>query len=120
MLGFAPLAALPLASAGAALVLVSAPMSATGGITFTGTANAGTKTRMAAAGGLTFGGSATPTIEVYRSATGGITFGGNPVLLTAGEPFQFYAIPDRFDFRADGADFAFQAVPQSFTFRGAL
>lgn len=118
MLGFAPLASIPLGAVGAALILVSAPMTATGAITFGGSANAGAKTFLSASGSLIFSGSAAPRIEVYRSATGAIQFAGDPNLRVAGKPLVFTALPDSFTFRAEQSLHTFTAVPQSFTFRG--
>lgn len=117
MLGFAPLAALPLASVNA-LVLVELALAATGGITFAGSANTGVKTPMVATGGLTFGGSAFATIEIYTGATGGLTFAGSPLLTLAGRPLVFSAVPQPFVFRADGADMQFVAQSVTFHFRG--
>lgn len=117
MLGFAPLGALPLGAA-TALITVSAPMAATGAITFGGSANAGAKTFLSATGGFVFSGTATPRIEVYRSATGAIQFAGDPLLRVAGKPLVFTALPQSFTFRAEQSLLTFTAVPQSFTFRG--
>jgi len=139
-MSFAPLGAAPLASVLDALSAVQALASATGGITFGGTASTTPKLHMSAAGGVTFagaaaltagqvaqleasggisfGGSAVPTIRFYATATGAIVLGGLPVLRVAGKPLKFYALPDSFTFRAERAGYAFKALPQSFTFRG--
>ena len=118
MLGFAPLAAIPLASAGAALAPIELTLTATGGITFAGSATMGAVTPMTATGGLTFGGSATPLVKVYTGATGGLTFAGSPLLRLAGRPIEFCAVPQPFVFRADGADMQFVAQSVTFDFRG--
>lgn len=119
MLGFAPLAAMPLASVNiAALVLVQEQLSATGGITFAGSPYVGAVTPMRATGGLAFAGSATPTIKVYTSATGGIAFSGSSLLTLAGRPLEFFAVPQSYTFRADGEDMQFVAQSITFDFRG--
>jgi hypothetical protein len=119
MLGFAPLAALPLAAVQPALILaVEEQLSGTGAITFAGSASAGAVTPMTATGVLTFAGSGFLITEVYRSATGAITFAGNPLLRVAGKPWIFTALTDAFQFRADGADFTVTAQTVSFDFRG--
>jgi hypothetical protein len=119
VLGFAPLAALPLAAVQPALIVaVEEQLSATGAITFGGSANAGAIAHLSATGGLTFGGSGFLLTEVYRSATGSITFGGSPLLRVAGKPWVFTALTESFQFRADGADFTVTAQTVSFDFRG--
>jgi hypothetical protein len=119
VLGFAPLAALPLASlAIAPLVAVEEQLAATGAITFGGSASAGAKTPMSATGGLTFAGSPFLSAYAHRSATGGITFGGSALLRVAGRPLVFTALPESFQFRADGADFGFVTLTTSYDFRG--
>ncbi len=35
-----------------------------------------------------------------------------------GKPVVFKAIPQQFEFQADGASFMFKAIPSRFTFRG--
>jgi hypothetical protein len=120
VLGFAPLAALPLAAGQPALIVaVGEQLSATGAITFGGSASAGAKTPMTATGTITFAGSGFLLTEVYRSATGSITFAGSPMLRVAGKPLVFTALPDSFQFRADGADYTVTALTLTFDFRGA-
>lgn len=119
MLGFAPLAALPLAAVSpSVLVAVEEALSATGAITFAGSASTGLKTPLTATGGLAFAGSGFLITEVYRSGTGAITFGGSPLLRVAGKPWIFTALSESFQFRADGADFTHTAQTVSFDFRG--
>jgi hypothetical protein len=140
VLGFAPLAAMPLASTGSLLVLVAAPMSGTGAITFAGTANAspkfyeamtatgaltfsgsgnmGLKLPMTATGAISLNGSGAMRIEVYTSASGLLQFAGSPFLRVAGKPVAFSALTESFQFRADGADFTHNAPAVSYTFRG--
>lgn len=119
MLGFAPLAALPLAAVQpVTLVAIEEALTATGAITFAGSASTGLKTPMTATGAVTFGGSGFLITEVYRSATGAITFGGSPLLRVAGRPLVFTALTESFQFRADGADFTHTALSVSFDFRG--
>lgn len=119
MLGISPLAGAPLAGRSALITLVAVTLSATGSITFGGSAVGNVRTPISATGGLTLGGSATPTITVYKTVTGGITFGADADLTLAGKPLVFNAIPRVFTFRSDGRDFTFKAVPRVFTFRGA-
>jgi hypothetical protein len=100
MLGFASLAALPLAAASPAVLVADVQhLSGTGAITFAGTASTGAKTHLSATGVLTFSGGGFVVTRVYRSATGQITFGGDPFLKTAGRPIVFTALPEPFVFR---------------------
>lgn len=138
MLGFAPLAANPLASVLSALVAVSGPMDATGGLTFSGSAAWGSFSAATATGGLTFGGSPTLGKGLSISATGGLRFGGSPawsatwdipatggltfsahaILRAAGRPIIISAAHDNFAFRVVPDPFDFTALTQGFVFRG--
>lgn len=118
MLGFAPLSAAPISGAVFSLVSIPAEMSATGGITFGGSARIGAFQPMSARGGLSFGGSPNLFVNQAISASGGITFGGHPVLRVAGKPLIFTAIPMSFTFRAPPESYKFKAASEQFTFRG--
>lgn len=140
MLGFAPLAANPLASAGSALTSVLTGIAATGGITFGGspsmdsalyveiTSTGGISFAGApaissgrplnATGGIRFAGSPVWTALAYKSSTGGITFNGSPFLSVAGKPLIIAAVPQSFTVRADMVTFTAKAQPDNLTFRG--
>lgn len=120
MLGFAPLAAIPLAASAAISSATPTTMSATGGITFGGSANleVGGRLVLSATGGITFGGSAVPLVNIYRSTAGAsIQFGGSPLLRLAGRPIVITAMPDSMIVRAEKVSFEFSAVPESLTLR---
>lgn len=117
MLGFAPLAAIPLGSVQSFTATLE-QMSATGAITFAGTGNIGAVRRMSASGGLTFSGSPFITVQVLSSASGSIAFGGSPNLRVAGRPIIITALYDNFTVRAMPEEWEVTALPQSFTVRG--
>ena len=138
MLGFAPLAANPLAAATALLVTVSSPITATGGIVFGGASDSVSSAIITSTGGITLAGS--PSVAIGSSitatggialsgspvwtslnaklATGGITLNGLPSLRAAGKPLQVHAVAQNFIVRADLADFTITAPHQPFTLRG--
>ena len=138
MLGFAPLAANPLAALAAVLVTVSSPITATGGIVFAGTVTSGTTTAITSTGGITLGGS--PEVAIGRAitatggitlsgspvwtslnaqtTTGGITLNGSPTLRSAGRPIPVHAVPQSFIVSADLAQYEITAPFQPFTLRG--
>lgn len=138
MLGFAPIAANPIAALTAVLITVASPIASTGGIAFGGEATWGQSTAITSTGGLAFGGAATigqgRSIEatggirfsgspVWTSlnalgASGGITFNGSPTLRAAGKPYPVHAIAESFIIRADYEDFTVTALDQPFTLRG--
>lgn len=138
MLGFHPIASAPVASQFDVLVTVASPITASGGMSFSGTFVWGQIATIEALGGLTFGGTADISSGVSISATGGISFGGSPVwtslnalgssggivfgghprLRVAGKPIIITAVPSSYKVRADLAAYDIAAVPQSFTLRG--
>jgi hypothetical protein len=116
VLGFAPLAALPLAAGHPALIVaVGEQLSATGAITFGGSASAGAKTPMTATGTITFAGSGFLLTEVYRSATGSITFAGSPMLRVAGKQLPGPRRWGGLHGHGADADLRFQGCPMSAT-----
>lgn len=98
MLGFAPLAALPLVSSFGISSTIQ-EMSATGAITFGGAGGATAFVTMTASGGLTFSGSPFITARFMAGATGSLTFGGSPNLSVAGRPIIITALYDNFTVR---------------------
>ena len=116
MLGFAPLAALPLSGA-STLSGVTASMAATISLAFTATPLAGAFSPMSASVSLTF--SSTPALYKDQALTASIPlrFTGNPDLSVAGRPFEVFAIPQSYTVRATLADYSVKAVPRSYTVR---
>lgn len=118
MLGFGPISSRSISGGPFSLVLVSMAMTATGTMTFAGSANWGAFMRASATGGLTFGGSARWSSYNFVSATGELTFSGSARLLLLGRPIVFYAVPDRVEFTGIGERLTFNVRPDNITFRG--
>lgn len=119
MLGFAPIGSAPIASVLGGLTTVSEALSASGGITFGGSAGLGLVAPLSSSGGLVFGGAPSLFTDVYTGSSGGLTFGGSPLLRVAGKPYLFNAVPEAFVFRADKVAFEFHSLPDRFLFRGS-
>lgn len=141
MLGFAPLGGRPLAgTTGTVLTSVLSSLTATGGLTFGGSASidsalyveitatgglafAGSPAlargvALSSTGGVTFAGSPVWTAQAYMTNTGGITFNGSPFLSVAGKPIIIAAVPQSFTVRADMVTYTATAQPDNLTLRG--
>lgn len=118
MLGFGPISSSPISGDAFRLISIPAEMSATGGITFGGSARIGAYVPLSARGGISFSGTPTLYVDQALSATGGITFGGNPNLRVAGKAIKISAIPFQFTLRAPPESYALKAIPERFKARG--
>ncbi len=118
MLGMSPVGARAISAGPFSLIAIAAAITATGALTFSGSARWGSFLSGHATGQFIFGGSARWTTLNPQSATGLLTFGGNALLQVAGRPIVFYAIPDRHTFVGVPERYSFTAKADNFTFRG--
>jgi hypothetical protein len=119
MLGFAPLAAAPLASAGANLIAVAATLSATITFTISPGGAPGALIPLSATIPLTFTGAGLLTVEQALTATVTISYGGNPVLRLAGRPIRITAQADRFQLTAQADSHRLTPLPDRTHLQGA-
>lgn len=118
MLGFGPISSRSISGSPFSLIAVTMAISATGAITFDGTADTKLYQNIAATGSITFGGAATWYCYYNQIATGGITFSGSALLRVIGRPFVFTAIPERLTFTGNADRYTFAARADNYTFRG--
>ncbi len=118
MLGMSPIGSRAISAGPFSLIAIAAAITATGALTFSGSARWGAFLSAHATGQIIFGGSAEWTTLNALSAAGNITFGGNALLKVAGRPVIFYAIPDRHTFNGVAERYSFTAKADNFTFRG--
>lgn len=118
MLGFAPLAAIPLAATLAPLTITQADLSGSTTITFTTAGSAGAFLIAAGEGALTFTPTADLYVDAYSGGTTGLVFGSDADLRLAGDPITFDMVPAALDFRGNWRPAEFDMKPTDLTFRG--
>lgn len=118
MLGFGPLGSRPISGSPYRLIAITAAISATCTLTFSGSASTGLISYISSTVSLTFGGSARWSSLNSISATATLTFDGSARLRVAGRPIVFTAIPDSWNFRAQVEDWTLTALNDNFVFRG--
>lgn len=118
MLGFSPVSSRPISGSPFSLILVLSAITATGALTFSGSARWGAFLNAHATGRLIFSGSGRWSSRNALSSTGTLTFNGSGLLQVAGKPIVFYAVPERLSFVSTSERLTFNARPDNFTFRG--
>lgn len=118
MLGLAPISARPISGGTFGLVNVPSAITATGTLTFAGSARWGAFLAAHATGLLRFSGSARWSSLNAISASATLTFAGSALLKVAGRPIVFYAVPERLTFTGLSDRLSFTAKADNFTFRG--
>lgn len=115
----APSMARPIMGAPFRLVPVTGALgTATGGITFGGSARWGAFARIRSSGGITFGGVGNRSARQVIFSSGGLTFGGSALLLAAGKPLIVRAVPETFTVQAAIESYAVTAQPEEYVVRG--
>lgn len=118
MLGFAPLAALPLAAAAASFATATAtPISVAGGFAFSGEAAFTIGQVVDACIEITWSGGASVQVREFRSTRSTIRFSGRPVLLTAGKPIVLNVLPTNYTLMAGRQDYTLTATPMRYIVR---
>lgn len=118
MLGFAPLAAIPLAATLAPPVVTTVEMAGTASLTFTSSGTLGQFVPMEGSASLSFTPSATLYVDVLLYGNASLTFTNEGTLYLAGDPITFDMVPAVPDFRGNWRPAEFDMKPTDLTFRG--
>jgi hypothetical protein len=119
MLGFAPLASAPLASATVKLTAVAATLSATVTFTLSPGGAPGALIPLSATIPLTFTLAGPLTVDQAIAATVTLQFHGDPVLHLAGRPIRLVAQADRFQLVAQTDSHTLTPLPDRIQIQGA-
>lgn len=118
MLGFAPIAAVPIAGGGFALLQYYEPATATASFTFAGSGDLAYLIPASARANISFGSSAVWNTLNDIAATSSFSFSASGEITVAGRPIVISAMADSYAVRVDKYSYHSTAVPESLTMRG--